>query len=358
MVEGELVEIHPPERIDGPGAREFIEALEVVNAVERDAYGTADISYLPAEELPSWHDVHEPKRMMVARVEGRTVAAAVLSAPAVEDADIAWLQVQVLPEFRSRGIGTALADALETWAHESGKNQLVAYAASADRDGGGGERVASPTGYGSVPAANPEVRFLLGRGYSLEQVERVSRLALPVENVAALVPRAAETSGSDYRVHTWIGAMPERWRPDIAVLFTHMSTDEPSGGIDQPEDTWTAERIVEAEKRLEASPRTRLTAVVEHIPSGRVVGLTDLTVPAEPDRAVSQQSTIVLPEHRGHRLGMLLKVANLAFLERMRPGHPSIVTFNAEENRFMLSTNEAVGFVPLTYEGAWKKTVG
>lgn len=48
---------------------------------------------------------------------------------------------------------------------------------------------------------------------------------------------------------------------------------------------------------------------------------------------------------------MLLKVANL---ERERPGHPSVITFNAEENRHMLSVNEAVGFTPFVYEGAWK----
>lgn len=52
---------------------------------------------------------------------------------------------------------------------------------------------------------------------------------------------------------------------------------------------------------------------------------------------------------------MLLKLANIEHLERVRPGHPAITTFNAEENRHMLSVNEAVGFVATAYEGAWKK---
>jgi hypothetical protein len=52
---------------------------------------------------------------------------------------------------------------------------------------------------------------------------------------------------------------------------------------------------------------------------------------------------------------MLTKVANLAYLEATYPGHPSILTFNAEENRHMLSVNEALGFAPIAYEGAWRK---
>jgi hypothetical protein len=52
---------------------------------------------------------------------------------------------------------------------------------------------------------------------------------------------------------------------------------------------------------------------------------------------------------------MLLKVANLAHLERIAPGHPSVTTFNAEENRYMLDVNEAMGFVPIAYEGAFRK---
>lgn len=355
MLMVDIGEVTAPARIDDADAAAFVEALKVGNAVDRDAFGTGDVSYLPAEELPRWHDPHEPKRLLAARHDGRIVGVALYQILAAADADIAWLQVQVLPEFRSRGIGTALADAVEAWAIADGKRQLVVYAVSAD---GPGDRIPSPTGYGSVPADNPEVRFLRRRGYTLEQIERASRLPLPVLDLDARVEAATAASGRDYRVHTWVDPVPERWREDVAVLFTRMSTDEPTGAIDHPEDPWTAERIVEAEKRQESSPRTHLTAAIEHAPTGRLVGLTDLTVPAEPDRAVEQQSTIVLAEHRGHRLGMLLKVANLAHLQTLKPGHPSIVTFNAEENRFMLSTNESVGFVPLAYEGAWRKVIG
>lgn len=85
------------------------------------------------------------------------------------------------------------------------------------------------------------------------------------------------------------------------------------------------------------------------------MGFTELEVSAEPGRAVSQEDTLVLREHRGRRLGLLLKVANLELLAAESPGHPSVMTYNAEENRHMLTVNEALGFVPVGYEGAWRR---
>jgi hypothetical protein len=73
---------------------------------------------------------------------------------------------------------------------------------------------------------------------------------------------------------------------------------------------------------------------------------------------VEQQDTLVLREHRGHRLGMLLKVANLRQLALQFPEQSAVTTFNAEENRFMLDVNEALGFTPMGYEGAWRRVSG
>jgi GNAT superfamily N-acetyltransferase len=141
----------------------------------------------------------------------------------------------------------------------------------------------------------------------------------------------------------------------MAFLRQLMSTEEPDAGLEEPEDLWTVERLLANEERLAESPRTLVTAAVEHLPTGAIAGFTTLSVPTEVDRTISQEDTLVRREYRGHRLGMLLKLANLAEVQRLHPGHPAIITFNAEENRHMLDVNEAVGFTPIGYEGAWRK---
>ena len=345
-------EVTTPTSVDDPDAGDFIRAIEVGNAVEAIGYGTPDLAYTPAEELPHFHNPHEPHRMLVARVEGEIVARALYETHIGEEADSAWITVEVLPDFRGRGIGTALSDAVETMARDDGKAKTLVYSPIADVPG---ERLPSPTGFGSISVTD-DVRFLQKRGYSFEQVERMSRLALPVPGLETRVSEAEGVSGPDYRLHFWVGSTPPEWREDLAVLATRMSTDAPSAGLEEPEDVWTVERIIETDERNAATnPRPRVVAAVEHVPSGHLAGYTVLSVPAEQHRPVDQYATIVMREHRGHRLGMLLKVGNLAHLERVAPGHPSVITFNAEENRHMLDVNEAVGFVAMANESAWRK---
>lgn len=97
--------------------------------------------------------------------------------------------------------------------------------------------------------------------------------------------------------------------------------------------------------------------MIEHVPPGPLVGYTVLSAPREIARAVTQDDMLVLREHRGHRLGMLLKVAILEASQRGMPGRPSVITFNAEENRHMPRVNEHLEFAPIGYEGAWRRVL-
>ena len=344
-------EVHPPRSLDEPGAEDFIAAVAVRNALEAEGYGTDELSYTPEESLPGWHDKNQPIRLFVVRVDGRVVARAYYNTLADDDTGTAWIGGGVLAPYRRQGIGQALIDHVIDVAVADGRHKLIVYAVSHDADG---LRLYPPTGFGSVPADNAEVVFLQSNGFELEQVERGSRLALPI---VVNVDDALARSGPDYRVHEWVGRAPDDWVDDLAVLLTRISTDAPSAGLEEPEDVWTADRIRDYEQRHESSPRTEVTAAVEHIPSGRLVGFTMLSAPAELERPLAQEDTLVLRDHRGHALGMLLKLANIDHVQRVLPGHPAIITFNAEENRHMLSVNEAVGFIPIGYEGAWKKVL-
>jgi GNAT superfamily N-acetyltransferase len=351
-----ISEIVIPASIDSPDAKDFVESIRVGNAVEELGYGTDELAYEPSEELAEYRDPHHPYRVLVAKADGRIVGRGVYETQLGEGADSAWLLVQVLPEHRRQGIGTALADGIEAIALGDGRAKALAYTPIQDASG---PRLNSPTGFGSVPMASTDARFLLARGYRLEQVERASRLPLPIVDIDELVAAAQRVSGDDYRLHFWTNATPQRWHGGLAELRTRMSTDAPSAGLEEPEDVWTAARVEQRDERNAVlNPRDLLVAAVEHVPTGRLVGFTELSVPVQPARSVAQYATLVLSEHRGHRLGMLLKVGNLAYLQRVSPGHPSVTTFNAEENRHMLGVNESVGFVPFAYESAWRKDLG
>src|SRR5690606_19201078 len=161
-------------------------------------------------------------------------------------------------------------------------------------------RLPSPTGFGSVPLDNPEVRFLLRRGFALEQVERISRLALPPDPAASarLFASAQAAAGDDYRLVQWAGRTPERWLTDVALLHRRMSTDAPAAALDFVEEDWDEQRVRALDDRREISPRPLLVTAVEHVPTGSLVGFSELSVPPEPERPVEQQDTLVLREHR------------------------------------------------------------
>lgn len=352
MTDIEIVEVPVPASPGAPGWDLFERVDAVSSAVDVFGYGTEDSAFPAEESLPFWHDDRQDKHLY-AGVEGGRVVARLAAWNEKETPESANAFVQVLPDERGRGIGGVLHARLLELAAERSWAKLITWAVSPDAPG---ERLVPPTGFGSVPRDNREVRFLLDRGWRLEQVERASRFALPGD--AGLLTRLrgeTDPQTAGYRTHTWAGVTPPAFRDGMAELTERMTTDAPSAGLEEPAETWDAERVLENDTNLDRSPTTMLTTAVEHIATGRLAGMTRLRVPDDVRRPVSQWDTIVRRGDRGHRLGMLLKLENLAQLEARFPGHPSVMTWNAEENRHMLSVNEAIGFEVRGYEGAWRK---
>ena len=342
-----------PDSLDGPGGAAFAEMVHVRNQIETEASGMAEMAPTAQDLLSRWQDPYSPQVLFVARAGGRIVGRAVLTLPIEEEARIAWLAAEVLPDYRGQGIGTALLEAAEAGALEAGRS---VFAGESMTRAAAGPQLDSPTGFGSVPVAAAGVRFAVRHGYALGQVVRGSRLALPFDATAAL-EAAAAASGPGYRAEAWTGATPEHRLDDLARLHARMSTDAPSGDLETTPEEWDADRVRALDELRSKTDRTTLTSAVEHVGSGALVAFSELSVPHDSALAVQQEDTLVLKEHRGHRLGMLAKAANLALLQREHPGRSWVVTFNAEENRPMLDVNEAIGFVPFVYEAVWEKRV-
>ncbi|WP_022903029.1 GNAT family N-acetyltransferase [Curtobacterium sp. B8] len=332
--------------------------LAVSDRAEAAVHGLPELAWTADEYLPMCHTPGAPSRLFVARdASGTVVGAASYDSKEEPGTTNCWLAVGVDPAHQGRGVGTLLADHVERIAREQGRTQWKTYAVSRQVGPASGDGyLQAPTGHGAVPADEAGVRFLTRRGWRFGQVNRISRLALPadVAVVGAARARAVSAAGDAYRTHRWTGRTPERWLDGVALLRTRMSTDAPEGDMEEPEDVWDADRLREQEAELDRAPRTMVTVAVEDVASGSLVGFTQLAVPDDPGRAVMQWDTLVLREHRGHRLGWLLKVEGIASVEQAFPGRPSIITFNAEENRPMLDVNEAVGFVGVGSEGIWE----
>lgn len=353
-----IEEIEIPSGPDHPTYAAFDASVTMRNAIEAEAVGSLALAVTTDELLPVYQDTeYEPHRLWLAWIDGEVAGRAMLSWTIVEESPAAWVYFEVDHAHRNKGIGAALVEIIETEAKKLGKT--IVQGGGSHTQATGGEDIVPPTGFGSVNTADPGVRFLHKHGYALEQIARGSTIRLPADPDLLAQSRATAEAkaGPDYRVLTWEGATPDEWLFDLARLKEQMSTDEPQAGLEVTPEVWDDTRVRKHDEDAAAGGRTMLTTVVEHIPSGRLVAINELSVPGDLSRAVGQEDTLVVSEHRGKRLGMLVKAANLQELARRFPEAPLVYTFNAEENRYMLDVNEAVGFVPTVYDGIWKKSL-
>lgn len=350
----DITELVVPDSIDSPNAADFIEMAKLRSAVEAEQRGAAAEVFTAEEMLLNWQDKSSPMSGLVAKLDGRVVARGSLGLPI--NAAECWIAVAVLPEFRNRGIGTAIYERLELMVQEAGRSTIQNQ--TSFPAGVVGASISAPTGFGSVPRDIESTQFLQRHRFSLEQVGRFSRLRLPLdEGVLSTSIAEAAISTNGYRAISWQGRTPEEWLDGIAHLRTKMSTEAPSAGMEQSEDVWTAERVRAVDELWATSSRTPLTTAVVHEATGQLAGFTVLEVPAESSRPVEQVDTLVLQNHRGKRLGMLLKLRNLAALATSFPERDFVETMNAEDNRHMLEVNEAIGFAPICYAARWRKNL-
>jgi len=116
-------------------------------------------------------------------------------------------------------------------------------------------------------------------------------------------------------------------------------------------------RVRHVENRWKQAGLDSLVASARHLGTGQLAAYSVLQVSDGKPWLANQDDTLVASHHRGHRLGMLVKILNIRRLLRSYPGVERIVTFNAAENDHMLSINVALGFRPAGYDGEWQKTL-
>ncbi|GAA1469633.1 GNAT family N-acetyltransferase [Microbacterium thalassium] len=355
----EVTPVPDPPSVAGADLRVFAELARLANASCRHDAGHDHFDRPALELITRWVDradrVHSG---VLARRGGVTVGAAVAVMPLDDGAPNVEFDIWLEPNRWGEGIEESLLAAIERKAVELGRPVLQTF--TIHRPGASGESIASPTGSGSVPAGDRQTRLMLDHGYVLQQVERNSVLDLAgdMAPIARMRDAAATAAGPDYRVVTWTTPTPDEHLEGYAYAISRLSTDAPTGDFVWPEEEWDGARVRRRDANSADAGLTIGVAVAIHIPTGAVAAYTELAIGEDPRSATRQWGTLVLREHRGRRLGTLVKCENLLRWTAIAPDSPRVSTFNAEENRYMLDVNEAMGFVPASYAGAWQKTVG
>jgi GNAT superfamily N-acetyltransferase len=134
-----------------------------------------------------------------------------------------------------------------------------------------------------------------------------------------------------------------------------MSTDEPAGDGERQAEQWDEERLRENDELLAARGVRKLAAVAQHVLSGQFVAMTELLIADDTPAQAWQMITVVHPDHRGHRLGLAVKLANLDFLAELAPAVRIVQTGNASVNEPMIAVNDMMGFEVVSEGAFWQK---
>lgn len=279
---------------------------------------------------------------LVGVLDGRVVATGGLGLNLKDNLDTADVLVHTHPDEHRKGFARRLLAWLENEAAARGRSVAVA---SLDYP------------YASGPAGGgaPNVELFRSAGYTpaLEEVQR--SLAVPVDE-ALLEELAAECRPhhGDYSFASWVGHCPDEHVESYGRLIGTLVTEAPSGDLVVEEEVYDAARVRHEEELSRQSGRSRYVTVALDR-TGEVVAYTEIVVPRHDPGKAFQWGTLVHPAHRGHRLGLAVKVANQAALQRQHHDVTRVITWNAEVNDHMIEVNERLGYVPSGRSAQWQK---
>lgn len=257
-----------------------------------------------------------PVRYWVARVDGEVVGLAVVYFPENENAHLAMPDVVVHPDFRGRGIGTALLRAVLPALRAAGRTVVEEWQVTS---GGDGER------------------WALGRGLRVVWSSIMQQLVVAETDPAlweAPVPEG-------YELRRWSATAPD----DLVASYSRARAamlDAPVGDLGYDIEAWSTARQREHEAELAGQGVEQ--RVVVALRGGEVVGLTEVELHPHRPTWSFQRDTSVVRAHRGRGLGRVLKAHMIRWLVATRPGFALCYTGTGAENVHMAAVNHQLGF--------------
>jgi GNAT superfamily N-acetyltransferase len=271
--------------------------------------------------------------------DGRAVGHGVVILPLLDNLHLAYVELGVRPEHRRRGVGTALGGEILDRVTAEGRRVAVAEVVYPLEDF----------------ADHPGRVFAARQGFAEASTEVHRVLDLPVDE-RRIDEQVAQLSAhhAGYRLLSWRDRCPDAWVEAFAEMESAFLTETPLGDLEIEAELHDVQRVRDDEEmRLAQGRSTHVTVAVS--PDGTMVGNTVLVVPRHDPGSVYQWGTLVAPAHRGHRLGLALKLTNLRAVQRAHPGARVVHTWNADSNAPMVAVNEQLGFRPVERMGEWQR---
>jgi GNAT superfamily N-acetyltransferase len=332
------------QRVDPSDEDELAEWAAVLQASDEDLWPELTGFTLPDIRAFAQHRGRSRRFDLLAAREpgGPLLGVGMMELPLRDNVRSAEVTVAVHPDHRRRGVGTAIVAGMAEHGRSEGRavlNAIVDVPLEGARD-------------------HPSLSFAPRVGFEAMLAGNTRHLRVPMDAARADQLRAevATVQGTgDYRVLTFEAPWPAQYLEDQCALFLCMSTDEPHGDGGHEEEVWDIERVQENDALRVARGARFLVAVAQHVASGRLVGCSELTLAADSPRQAWQMLTVVHPEHRGHRLGLAIKLANLDVLSEEAPAVRVVVTGNAAVNAPMIAVNDLMGFEVAGEGHFWQK---
>jgi RimJ/RimL family protein N-acetyltransferase len=272
---------------------------------------------------------------------GRIAGVLYIELPQKDNTSLAEVDLGVRPEWRRQGFGTVLAQLVEERVAHHGRTIVQSM-------------VHSPLGGTGETAGQV---FARAHGLTVGLVDMHRILQLPLQQ-GFLEDLAAEVAGHhrDYRLVTWQDRCPDDLVDAYAALESTFNGEAPMGGLATEAEVIDAARIrFREDQGRVAGRRSWITAAVA--PDGALAGFTELFFPKHDQVNAHQSGTLVAPAHRGHRLGLALKVRNHLELQRSHTEPRVLHTWNAEENTAMNAVNERLGYRPVEQTEEWQRKI-
>ncbi len=235
---------------------------------------------------------------------------------------LAEADVTVHPAERRRGVGGRLLDAVIATARAEGRRTVLAQA----REGSPGDG------------------FLAVRGFRRVLALTYARLSLADADLERIT-RTALRSHHGYELTYWEGVVP----PQLARTFAdsrRAMDDMPMDDTDYGTVDWDVERVVAAAEAIGRRGDRLQTVAAVDMSDGTIAGFSELVVPGDGRGNAQHYGTGVLPEHRGHGLGLWMKAESIRRAREHHPELSGLLTDTADSNGPMRAINEALGYVP------------